>query len=384
MAAPLGDRPGGRRNGGGLRRPRLRARRRSAPRASSRGAARRPRTPSIPPMSASRESPPLAGMDIAGRLPRLAGRLAELGCDALLVSKQTNIRYLTGFTGSAGLLLVLSDDALLVTDGRYRDQAADQVEASGAAVRIEIGRPAAQLAAVKRLADGVRRLGLEAEDVTWGSAAALAGGAYRRARSWSRSRTRSRRSASSRTMVSSPGSSGLRHRRRRPRAGQGAPVRGPDRAGVRDRARLRDAPARSGVAPRSRRSSPAGRTRALPHARPTDRVSSQGELVVIDFGATVDGYRSDMTRTFCVGAPASGELQELLEAVLAAQRAGVRAVRPGVTGGDVDAACRDSLDDGRPEGGVPALDRSRCRPRDPRGPVGRRRSPLISCRSAPS
>jgi len=108
-------------------------------------------------------------MDVAARLPRLAGRLGELGCDGLLVNKLTNIRYLTGFTGSAGLLLVVADDALLVTDGRYRDQSAEQVKLSGASVRIEIGRPAAQLAAVKQLARGLRFLGLEADDITWGA-----------------------------------------------------------------------------------------------------------------------------------------------------------------------------------------------------------------------
>ena len=59
---------------------------------------------------------------------------------------------------------------------------------------------------------------------------------------------------------------------------------------------------------------------ALPHARPSDRRIEPGELVVIDFGAMVDGYRSDMTRTVSVGAPRSSELRELLEAVLIAQR----------------------------------------------------------------
>ena len=226
----------------------------------------------------------------------------------LLVSKQTNIRYLTGFTGSAGMLLVLSDDALLVTDGRYRDQAADQVEASGAAVRIEIGRPAAQLAAVKRLADGVRPPRARGRGRHLGRAAALRGRPYLRARSWSLSRTRSRRSAPSRTMVSSPGSNGLPtspmlpSRRSRSSCARARPSRN-----SRQRSTSRCA-GEERSASRSRPSSPAGRTRALPHARPTGRRVEPGELVVIDFGATVDGYRSDMTRTVSVGAPASGEL----------------------------------------------------------------------------
>ena len=70
-------------------------------------------------------------MDVAGRVPRLRGRLAEAGCDALLVTRLVNIRYLTGFTGSAALLLVRPDDLLFVTDGRYRDQSALELGAAG-------------------------------------------------------------------------------------------------------------------------------------------------------------------------------------------------------------------------------------------------------------
>ena len=98
-----------------------------------------PRRLASPPMPTGSDRPELAAMDVAGRIPRLAARFPEFGCDGLLVTNLTNIRYLTGFTGSAGLLLVLRDDALLVSDGRYRDQAAAEVTAAGAPVRIEIG-----------------------------------------------------------------------------------------------------------------------------------------------------------------------------------------------------------------------------------------------------
>jgi Xaa-Pro aminopeptidase len=88
----------------------------------------------------------------------------------------------------------------------------------------------------------------------------------------------------------------------------------------------------------------AGPNGALPHHQPSDRRIAPGELVVIDFGAEVDGYRSDMTRTLCVGGVGAPELLDVLDAVLVAQRAGVRAVRPGATGAEVDAACRISLE----------------------------------------
>ena len=79
---------------------------------------------------------------------------------------------------------------------------------------------------------------------------------------------------------------------------------------------------------------------AKPHARPTDRRVAPGELVVIDFGALVDGYCSDMTRTLCVGEPAGDVRQRMVEVVAESQRAGVAAVAAGVGGRDVDEACR--------------------------------------------
>jgi Xaa-Pro aminopeptidase len=71
-------------------------------------------------------------------------------------------------------------------------------------------------------------------------------------------------------------------------------------------------------------------------------VIRSGDLVVVDFGALVDGYHSDMTRTVAVGAPDS-EAARMLEVVLAAQAAGVESVRSGVQAATVDAACREVI-----------------------------------------
>ena len=106
--------------------------------------------------------------DSAGRLGRLRPRLSEAGCQALLVTHLVNVRYLTGFTGSAGLLLVLPDDVVLTTDGRYRDQAAEQLTAAGVDARVEV-RPTlgAQHEVLGTAARGIGRVGLEADSVTW-------------------------------------------------------------------------------------------------------------------------------------------------------------------------------------------------------------------------
>ena len=90
-------------------------------------------------------------MPVSDRLPRLRQGMAESGQpDALLVTSLTNIRYLTGFTGSAGMLFVLPLETVLLTDGRYGTQAADQLEAASVEARIEIrstpGSPAGSMA----------------------------------------------------------------------------------------------------------------------------------------------------------------------------------------------------------------------------------------------
>jgi Xaa-Pro aminopeptidase len=92
-----------------------------------------------------------------------------------------------------------------------------------------------------------------------------------------------------------------------------------------------------------------GPTGSGPHARAGDRVIKTGELVVIDTGCLVDGYSSDYTRTFATG-PLDGEQREAYDVVLAAQLAGLDAIRAGVTGLDADAAARRVIDDSPFEG----------------------------------
>jgi Xaa-Pro aminopeptidase len=86
----------------------------------------------------------------------------------------------------------------------------------------------------------------------------------------------------------------------------------------------------------------AGPNSASPHHEPGERTIGTGDAVVVDIGGTLDGYCSDMTRTYAVGHAPSG-FAEAYAVLEAAQAAGVRAVRPGVSAGDVDAAARDVL-----------------------------------------
>jgi Xaa-Pro aminopeptidase len=284
-------------------------------------------------------------MDVAGRLGRLRAALrgTERPCDALVVTHLTNIRYLTGFTGSAALLVVGREGpAALVTDGRYEEQAAGEVAAAGADVEVLVGRSLArqQELVVERLA-GVSAIGLEADHVSWAEQRRFAEGWFPDA-----------------TLV--PTSALVEVLRRSKDPGEVARIEAA--CAIADAALadvvglLEGAPTEAGFArsldDRMRdlgaddlsfetivASGPNG---SRPHHRPGPRPVQPGDLVVVDFGALVDGYHSDMTRTIAVGGlEALGPEQRRMVAVVAeAQAAGVAAVGPGVPAKAVDEACR--------------------------------------------
>ena len=281
-------------------------------------------------------------MEIAGRLPRLREGIAEAGCDALLVTHLTNIRYLTGFTGSAALLLVLPDGVVFVTDGRYRDQSHEQLTTSGVDARFEI----TGLEQDERLSDaarGIARMGLEATHVTWSAKRKYA------AKVFDGSTLVATENLVEQLRVTKDDGEIARIE---------AACRIADDALAQVRPRLLEEPAerdfaleldmtmrRLGASDVSFEtivgSGPNG---AKPHARPTDRRIREGDLVVLDFGALLEGYHSDMTRTVSIGEPTDTQ-RRMDDVVRAAQAAGVAAVRPGVTGRDVDAVCRGVIAD---------------------------------------
>jgi Xaa-Pro aminopeptidase len=283
-------------------------------------------------------------MDLSGRTGRVRVLLDGAGCDALLVSNLTNIRYLTGFSGSAGLLMVREEDSVLVTDGRYETQAERELAAVGATARVVALRSHEQPAYLSELAKGVARLGLEAEHVTWA-----------KQRSWSESWATGVQLVATSQLVE-----GLRERKD---AGEVARIAAA--AGIADGAlanvlgMLAGRPTEVEVAialdaemrrlgaegPAFSTIVAAGPNGAEVHHRPTSRPVGPGELVTFDFGAKVDGYCSDMTRTRFVGpGPVPPELERVAAVVLASQDAGLSAVRQGVTGAEVDRACREVVD----------------------------------------
>ena len=285
----------------------------------------------------------LPEMDVGGRLDRLRPSLAESGLGGLLVTNITNVRYLSGFTGSAGSLWVDEHRAVLVTDGRYRDQAPDQVASVGADVDVEItaaGRPSP----VGALAVGLDRVGLEADSVSWAEMERLAG------------------------LITTAGggdpvsTTGLVESLREVKD-DGEVARIAAAAAIADTAlasvealfvegaieselatALDHAMRISGSSDRAFETIvAAGPNGARPHARPGSRAMVDGDLVVRDFGAVIDGYRSDMTRSMRVGGTGSGPAADLLAVVLEAQAAGLAVVADGVPASEVDRVCRSVL-----------------------------------------
>ena len=282
----------------------------------------------------------MKSMDVGGRIPRLRRAFADAGCDALLVTRLVNIRYLTGFTGSAAVLLVRPDDLVFVTDGRYRDQSALELGQAGVDARIRIGLTAgSQKEFLQEETSGVARLGLEAAAVTWSQQRKFDGEWFPDAE-----------------LVATEGL--VEELRKVKDAGEvdrmAEAARIADEALARVRHRLAERPTEEAFAleldfemRRGGASGPSfetivasGPNGAKPHHRPSNRRIDAGELVVVDFGAIVDGYCSDMTRTLCVGEPASATARRMVDVVAESQRAGVDAVRAGAEGKAVDEACR--------------------------------------------
>jgi len=284
----------------------------------------------------------LVPMRVGDRVARLRERFDAAECDALLVTKLVNVRYLTGFSGSAALVFVTPDELLFVTDGRYRDQARDQLEAAGVDARLEISNTE-QREIVRRAAAGVARIGLEAEDVSWAHQQRLD-------RDWFPDSTLVATTdlVDELRLVKDDGELARIEAAALVADHALAHVRPLLADGVTEQdfaLELDMTIRRLGAAGNSFETIVAsGPNGAKPHARPSPRIIAAGDLVVIDFGALVDGYCSDMTRTVMVGEPTPDQ-QRMLDVVAASQRAGVDAVRAGVAVRDVDAACRAVIDE---------------------------------------
>lgn len=271
----------------------------------------------------------------AVRRDALRSDIIASGADGLLVRNLSDLRYLTGFTGSSGVLYVAADERLdvLATDGRYAEQAglqcpdlgvlierrpltaACQQVASGGADRIAIDA-AFPVSALEDL----RRIGLDYLISDAGLSAARARKSPEEIDALERACRITVDALDATAMEIRTGMTEIRIARM---------IEGfLGDLGAQDRS------FETIVA--------AGPNSAMPHHAPGSRPLSAGDLVIIDCGALVDGYHADMTRTFVVGEPAPWQLH-LHAAVNRAAAEARSLVSAGVLTRDVDAAARESL-----------------------------------------
>jgi len=274
---------------------------------------------------------------MSARADRLADRLPQAGIDVLLVTNLINVRYLTGYTGSNGIALVGSDLRTFITDFRYVVQAAEEVDPG-----FDRRRSAQHLleGVDEALETGGLRLGFEADHMSVSEHARL------------------RELLSRNELVAT---SGLVEDLRA--------VKQPEEvAAIRTAAALADEAfaelvgggltghtehdlalrleyemrRRGAERPSFDPIIAGGPHGALPHARPRDEKVRAGELVVIDWGAQLDGYCSDCTRTLATG-DIDSDAVEVYELVLEAQLAALEEVEPEAVGRDVDSVARAAI-----------------------------------------
>ncbi len=272
------------------------------------------------------------------RVERLRALLEINRLDAVLIAKRENRQYISGFTGSAGVALVTGRGALLLVDFRYVEQAA--AEASGFEV-VKVPRQVAET--VTELVRGreLRRVGFESDGLTFKQYDELVKGLQPA------------------ELVSMDGVDRLRGvkdadelpRIRRAAAiadAAFAHIQSSLRPGVRERdvaLELEFFMRRQGADKEAFETIVASGARSsLPHGRASDKALGPGEFVTVDFGAVVQGYHSDCTRTVMLGEP-SARHREIYDLVLAAQQAALRGIRPGLSGKEADALARQIIVD---------------------------------------
>jgi Xaa-Pro aminopeptidase len=272
-----------------------------------------------------------------GRLERLRAALKRRGLTAALITHLPSVRWLCGFSGSAGSLLVSGRDAVFFSDFRYRAQSRREVR--GARLfEYSSGAVEAIAAAVRHAR--LTRLGFESERMTVAAHGDLAAALPRVELVGLRGTVEGLRAVKD---------SGELVLIRRALAIAGRALSG----GTRRLAGKSEIAIASGLKKKIREEGgdeesfptivASGPRAALPHGLPTDRVIGGGELVVIDFGVRICGYCCDITRTY---SPQKWETKaiDIYRIVLTAQRAALAMIGPGVKASDVDAAAREVIE----------------------------------------
>jgi len=280
----------------------------------------------------------------AQRLSALRQALRSRELDRALITSPEHVRYLSGFSGSSAWLVVAADEQILVTDFRYRDQAAK--EATGWAVHVATnGLSGAVRELVQRQGSG--RVGYEGAHLTVRDYRLLSAppgdGESSVAVDW----VETERLVESLMVVKEEREIDLIRRSAEITDRLFSETVAMVRVGMSERELAMEIEYRARQLGADRMAFPpiiaSGPDAALPHAQPGERTIERGDMIIIDCGVSYCGYASDLTRTVAVGS-ASDRLREIYAIVLEAEMAALGVVRPGVTGVDLDRVARSLIE----------------------------------------
>ncbi|MBC8144787.1 MAG: aminopeptidase P family protein [bacterium] len=271
------------------------------------------------------------------RIDRLRAQMKSRSLDAVLVTHLPHIRYLCGFSGSAGLMLVTRNEAVFITDFRYQEQIATELQSG---VRAIIDKAPYERMKSDGLIVAGMTVGYQEDNLTVAAFDSI------------RKKLRKVRFEAAGSL--------LQQLAMIKTASEIATMRKAATIAARVYTEIlefvqpgmRETDVAAEISYRGRKhgadgdafdvivaSGPRG---ALPHGRASKRKIRKGELVTLDFGFRYNGFNSDMTRTFAVGKP-SDEARRVYDVVLRAQKKGVAAARAGMSGKALDDVCRDEI-----------------------------------------
>jgi Xaa-Pro aminopeptidase len=279
-------------------------------------------------------------IDHARRVATIQTRLPlGNGCDALLFTDLVDVRWLTGFTGSNGWAVVTAGDLILGTDGRYGDRARAETAASAATVVAETSRMKLHERLIESL-DAARFVGLDPASISHSEWKRLADDlVLQPVESLVKIQRQIKDAAEIQRMTAAAAAADSALAEVEPllfATLDHAVTEADIRNELEYRMRLHGADDRSYETIVASGPDHAAR----PHHEVGRRTIVEGDTVIIDVGALVDGYHSDMTRSYVIGEP-TAEQREIYTLVDASHAAGVAALRPGLSARDLDTVCRD-------------------------------------------
>ncbi len=269
-------------------------------------------------------------------------KLQKLKLDAILlntseITRSTNLRYLSGFTGSDAAILINEDRLHLFTDGRYKIQS--KIESPKFRVHVTRGKIASLVKVLRKL--GVRNLGVEGNRISFDYVSALKKAAKEievvSFRSQELADLRITKDGSELEMIRKAAQVASLACKQLLETG----ISGKSESEV--AGRLGSLFKLGGASAESFETIVASGVRsALPHGSPTEKIIQSGDLVVIDYGCMISGYCSDETVTCVVGSP-DAEQEKIHQAVKDAHDRAIEAIKPGVRGNELDRVARETI-----------------------------------------